>query len=142
MNYIYLLDTNIVSELTKMPRSVKVEQSVARNSNHSVLSSITWYELLVGMNRKDEGKGKEMLRYFYYNFVAKQFEILPYTSIIADVNAKIFADMVKMGKTPQLADSMIAATAIVNNLTLVTRNEKDFEYIAELYPLKIENWFE
>lgn len=142
MSHLYLLDTNIVSELTKKPHSQKVEDAVFSNVENCVLSSISWYELLVGMNRKDEGKGKEMLRYFYYNYVSHEFSILPYTKEIADINAKVFAELVKMGKTPQLNDSMIAATAIAHSLTLVTRNVKDFMYIADVAPLKIENWFD
>lgn len=36
-------------------------------------------------------------------------------------------------------DLIIGVTAIVNNLTLVTDNKKDFKYLNKL---KIENWFE
>jgi len=36
---------------------------------------------------------------------------------------------------------MIAATALAHNMTLVTRNVKDFSNIAEITDLKIENWF-
>ena len=40
------------------------------------------------------------------------------------------------------AEEQIAATALAYNLILVTRNIKDFEGIAEFFPLKLENWFE
>lgn len=42
----------------------------------------------------------------------------------------------------QLRRLKIAATALANDLILVTRNTKDFEPIAKITPLKLENWFE
>ena len=39
-------------------------------------------------------------------------------------------------------DTLIAATAIADNLILVTRNTADFKAISEVSPLMLENWFE
>ncbi len=107
----------------------------------SAISVITWYELIRGFLNKPEGKSKEFLKRFYYNDILKNMDILPYVINVADVNSFINSRLVAMGKTPSLPDSMIASTAIANNLTLVTRNLKDFQFIADILPLRIENWF-
>lgn len=39
-------------------------------------------------------------------------------------------------------DAQIASVAIANNLILVTRNQKDFEPIATVSTLMLENWFQ
>ncbi len=57
-------------------------------------------------------------------------EILPISSIVID-QAVILRQQKKMG----LGDSIVAATAIEHNLTLVTRNIKDFTWIADLKTL-------
>ena len=53
----------------------------------------------------------------------------------------IFGKLAIIGKKPPIQDSMIAATALAHNMTLVTRNVKDFSNISEITGLKIENWF-
>ena len=58
--------------------------------------------------------------------------------ILSDIRQRLESK----GKRAPLADAMIAATAIADNLILVTRNVKDFESIREVSSLMIENWCE
>ncbi len=51
----------------------------------------------------------------------------------------MYAKLESEGKAAPYQDSQIAATALAYNLILVTRNIKDFEGIAEFFPLKLEN---
>ena len=45
--------------------------------------------------------------------------------------------LLKIGKTTQIFDLLIASVAVINNLTLITRNRKHYENISNL---KIEEW--
>ena len=102
-------------------------------------NSNQWHYLYESARWRRESK--EFLKRFYYNDILKSMDILPYVINVADVNSYVNSRLVAMGRKPSLPDSMIAATAIANNLTLVTRNVKDFQQIADIMPLKIENWF-
>ena len=59
----------------------------------------------------------------------------------AVIHANIQAKMEQLGNSVPYDDSMIAATALANNMTLVTRNTKHFECIAREFGLQLENWF-
>lgn len=70
-------------------------------------------------------------------FLANLFvKWLPASWILSDIRQRLESK----GKRAPLADAMIAATAIANNLILVTRNVKDFESIREVSSLLIEDW--
>jgi tRNA(fMet)-specific endonuclease VapC len=61
------------------------------------------------------------------------------TNPAARVHAEFRAQLEKTGITLSFVDSQIAAIAIVNGLTLVTRNVTDYQAIPHL---KMENWFD
>ena len=65
--------------------------------------------------------------------------ILPYGQGAADWFATQRAILKKTGKMAAYADGEIAAIAVVNNLTLVTRNLNDF---CDYQNLLLDNWFE
>jgi len=138
---IYLLDTNIVSELSKSKPNENVIKLEKQFHDESCLSVITYFELRSGIYAiKDNARATKLLDFFETNIVNK-YEILDYTKTIADINLMIFGKLAITGKKPPIQDSMIAATALAHNMTLVTRNVKDFSNIAEITDLKIENWF-
>jgi tRNA(fMet)-specific endonuclease VapC len=64
---------------------------------------------------------------------------LPYDERAATWHAIERDRLTKQGKTPPHLDSQIAAIAVVNRLTLVTRNVADFDAFQDLL---IENWFD
>ncbi len=66
------------------------------------------------------------------------FPIIDITSDVMDVFGKIKAHVQKIGKTTDDMDLLIAATAIANEMTLVTHNTKHFENIPNL---KQTDWF-
>ena len=65
-----------------------------------------------------------------------------FRSKYSDLQSDMFAVLTKNGTPLPYQDAQIAATAMANDLVLVTRNVKDFAAIQEYFPLKIENWFE
>ena len=139
---IYLLDTNIVSEPSKLAPNKNVLQKITDNLEYSCISSVTWAEILSGIKSMTDGKRKTCLFDYYIESVQKQFEILPFDASAANIYSDLYEQLKTKGSPAQKFDLMIASIAISNNLILVTRNVSDFKDIVENSNLMIENWFE
>ena len=139
---IYLLDTNIISEPTKVNPAENVIQKLAENLEYSCISSLTWAESLSGVKQLPEGKRKTGLFDFLIENVQKMYEIIPFDASCASIYSDIAQKLKEKGKPVPQFDMFIASTAIANNLILVTRNTADFEPISKASNLMIENWFE
>ena len=127
----YLLDTNICIYFLKGQFELhrKIEEIGEENC---YLSEITIAELKFGA---ENSKQKEKNRKNNEEFLAK-FNILPVFPAL-DIYAKEKARLKSKGKIVDDFDLLIGATAIHNNLTLVTRNVKDF---VRLNKIRIEDW--
>ena len=121
----YLLDTNIVSELRRpRPHGAVLAwlEGVADSDLH--LSAVTIGEIQAGIEmtrEQDAAKAAEIE--VWLEQVAQTYNIL-------DMNADVFRAWAKlMHRKPGeiIEDAMIAATASVHGLTVVTRNISDFE---------------
>ena len=125
----YLLDTNVVSELRKKPGRIDANVLVWSESVHPLdqyLSVITLQELETGvllLDRHDTAQAKRF-RHWLEATVRPAFakRILPITQEIALRNAEFHVPDPRPYR-----DSLIAATALVHGLTVVTRNVSDFE---------------
>ncbi len=144
MSLIYLLDSNIVSEPTKPSPSQLVFDRLEKCTSNCSVSSVTLYEVVFGVLKMDDGNRKRRLMAYYQDLIFNKYvnQILPYDEKAAMINAHFDSVLRKRGYVTSTRDAMIAATALANNLTLVTRNIKDFKFIQEVTDLKIENWFE
>lgn len=138
----YLLDTNIISEPSKPEPNPQVLEKILENIEYSSICSVVWAEALSGIKCLQDGKRKEMLFDYITNQVQKLYEIIPFDDFAASIYSDLISRLKEKGKKTQKFDTMIAATAIANNLILVTRNVKDFKEIQEASNLMIENWFE
>lgn len=125
----YLLDTHVVSELRKVrsgradPNVAQWAESVEVGALH--LSVVSLMELEIGVRRalrRDAAQG-EVLRQWLDQAVTPAFEgrILPVTDAVARKAAEL-----QVPDPVPLADSLIAATALVHRITIVTRNFADF----------------
>ncbi len=139
---IYLLDTNIISEPTKLTPNEKVLQKLADNLEYSCISAVTWAEMLSGIKSLPEGKRKNGLIDYSIEYVQKQYEILSFDASAANIYSDLYERLKSKGSPAQRFDLMIASIAISNNLILVTHNVSDFSTIVENSNLMIENWFE
>ena len=140
MQPIYLLDTNILSEITKPNPNRNVVKKVMENKHISTIASVTFEEMLYGVKRLPASKKQSDLLSFNINFIQANYEIIPFDVHASWILSDIRQRLELKGKPAPLSDSMIAATAIANNLILVTRNVKDFESIREVSSLMIEDW--
>ena len=126
----YLLDTNVVSELRKV-RSGKADPQVGRwaqsvQASALYLSVITVQELELGIllkERRDPEQGR-VLRSWFEGQVLPAFagRLLPVTVAIARQCAAL-----NVPETKPERDGLIASTALVHDLTMVTRNVRDFQ---------------
>lgn len=126
----YLLDTNIISELRKAA-SGRANNGViiwAENVSPELLylSAISILELELGVlriERHDKRQGINLRRWLEEQVLMEfQHRILP----VDEAVARTCAHLHTLNPQPE-RDALIAATAQVYQLTLVTRNEKDFE---------------
>ncbi|HSX63244.1 MAG TPA: type II toxin-antitoxin system VapC family toxin [Pseudoxanthomonas sp.] len=126
----YLLDTNVISELRKV-RSGKADPNVARwadsvDAAELFVSAITIQELEIGIllaERKDAPKGA-ILRTWMNQHVLPAFSerILP-----VDVAVALRSAVLHVPEPRPVRDALIAATALVHGMPVVTRNVLDFE---------------
>lgn len=142
MQPIYLLDTNIVSEMTKPKPNKKVVEKILETQKLSMVSSVGFQEMLFGVKRLPICKKQQDLFSFAIDYIQGNYEILPFDIHASWILSDIRKRLEEKGKRAPVYDAMIAATAIANNLVLVTRNVKDFEDIKEVSALMVENWFE
>ena len=128
-----LCDTNIISELAR-PQPNNSVWKWANQHRHIQLSSITVDELYFGLSWKPNPR----IRLWLDSFIEDFCTILPVTAKIARLSGEMRGNLQIQGQTRTQADMLIAATAAVHDLTLVTRNVKDFE----LCGVKILNPFD
>ena len=122
----YLLDTNIISELGKPQPNPNIVNFV-RALDSAWLSIITVHELKYGLNLLPKGARRTQLTQSIEHFIEQYAAfILPLNDAEASTAANLRAKARKAGKPCHLADSLIAGTAKVHGLTVVTRNDKDF----------------
>lgn len=121
---LYLLDTNVVSELRKPCPHGAVVAWVDRTPDEDLhLSAVTLGELQAGVEiTREQDPDKAAQIEAWIDLVAQTWNVLP-------VDARVFRSWATlMHRRPEhlIEDALIAATAIVHHLTVVTRNTRDF----------------
>jgi toxin FitB len=126
----FLLDTNIPSELIRTRPDPRVGNWVYDQDEQSLyLSVVSIGELRRGFVTLPAGKRRsELERWFEHDLLPRfQGRILPITHSIADRWGGLDGRCQLKGTRLNTADGMIAATALEHELTVVTRNVKDFD---------------
>lgn len=117
-----LVDTNIISELLR-PRPNAAVQAWADRQGEFALAAVSVEESMYGLIRNRNAALLEA----YENLLSTRCSVLPMTKEIAHRAGTLRGDFSLRGMTRSQADMLIAATAQHHNLTLVTRNTRDFE---------------
>ena len=136
----FLLDTNVPSELTRSSPNARVSTWVgAQDSVSLYLSVVSVGEFRKGFCLLPQGRRRMQLEQWLEQFLLPLFgsRILPVTQSIANRWGVLSATCQVRGTPLNTADGMIAATALEHDLTLVTRNVKDF---AELRVDLLDPW--
>ena len=125
----FLLDTNIPSELTRQNSAIQVVRWLdAANDEELYFSAISLGEILRGITVLPLSKRRDGLQEWLDFTLRPWFEgrILPVTVPIAEGWGILSGERRLKGRPLKVADGLIAATALHHNLTIVTRNVRDF----------------
>ena len=125
----WLLDTNVVSEgVRKQPNSRVVNWIAAEPTSDTAISIVTLAELREGASTVQEEAKRDRFAKWIDTEIVDTFgnRTLPLTTEILIAWLDLSRKLRARGRTRDPADLLIAATARVHNLTLVTRNSRHF----------------
>ncbi len=124
-----ILDTNVVSELTKSLPDHQVKKWFGGQPLAQLfITSITIAEISYGLHRLPEGKRRAALEAAFNVSVVEAFKyrILSFDETAAHLYGEIMVHRKQLGRPLDVADGQIAAITLSKKATLVTRNVKDF----------------
>ena len=126
---VYLLDTNVVSELMRSAPEPAVEAWVAsRRAADMYFSAVGEAELRYGVAIMPVGRRRDALASAVDGLVREDFagRVLPFDSVAAQAYAEIAATRRRAGRPVCQADCQIAAVAQARGFAVATRNVRDF----------------
>jgi toxin FitB len=123
----YLLDTNVVCEATAKQPEERVLAWMDAHAQESFISSVSLGEIWKGLHRLPEGKRKKGLMQWAEG-IEQDFadQLLGLDTVTLKSWGKLYAQNEAKGFNMDVMDSLIAATALVHGLIVVTRNTSDF----------------
>lgn len=121
-----LLDTNVISELTRQRPAPPVVAFVASRDD-LWLSALVLHELELGLLLLPHGKRRDALRGALSDFMrGYEDRVLPVGGRAATWAARFRAEARRRGRALDLGDALMAGTARTHNLAVATRNVSDF----------------
>lgn len=124
-----LLDTNVLSEVQRPAPSAKVLAWLDTiDEDRAFISVASIAELRRGVALLEDGRRRTALAAWLAHDLPERFagRVLPIDHAVAERWGDLMAQSRRSGVALSVMDGFFAATALANNLTLVTRNVKDF----------------
>ncbi|MDR2801782.1 MAG: type II toxin-antitoxin system VapC family toxin [Prevotellaceae bacterium] len=123
-----LLDTSVLLETFRVKDKTKtLFFRLSEKDNNFSISTITYYEILVGSNNTQTN---------YWNNFLRFITIIPFDTDCAIKAVDIYKDLKRQNKLIELSDLTIAATALAKGLPIATNNTKHFGRIEHLEIVK------
>ena len=124
----YLLDTCVISELVKPTPNRKVVDWINELPSEALfLCAITIGEVRKGLTKLPDSKKKERLTLWLNTLLIEYNERIFFIDLMVCESWGVLQGNAEKAGTPMSTiDGLIAATAYTHNLTIATRNEKDF----------------
>jgi toxin FitB len=137
----YLLDTNIISNITKPSPSESLLAWMRERADEDLhISSLTVAEILRGICEKPAGNRRDELEAWFFGPEGPQGlfagRVLPFDEKAGLVWARLMANAKAKGRPRSALETIIAAIAEANDCVVVTDNEKDFPDIELVNPLR------
>lgn len=135
----WLLDTNIVSDaVQKTPHPAIARWFSVQHDQSLFISSLTLAEIARGILEAPPATRRARLAAWFAGSEgpASLFagRILPFDAAAAEIWASLMADGKRKGRPRDALDTIIAATAVANDCTVVTRNVRDFQGVPVFDP--------
>jgi predicted nucleic acid-binding protein len=122
----FLVDANVLSEPTKPQPYLPVVDWLRRNERELVIDPIVLGELRFGILLLPKGKRRERLER-WFDVGVRGLHCLPWNAATGLRWAQLLAKLRASGTAMPIKDSLVAATALAHDLTVVTRNRVDFD---------------
>lgn len=136
----YLLDTNIISNITKPTPSESLLAWMADQKDDDLfIASLTVAEIRCGVLEKPSGKRRDELETWFAGPEGPQMlfagRVLPFDEKAGLIWARLMANGRAKGRPRSALDTIVAAVAEANDCVVVTDNEKDFFDIEIVNPI-------
>jgi predicted nucleic acid-binding protein len=125
----YLVDANVLSEPTRPAPDAGVVDWLRQHEREVAIDPIILGEIRFGIHLVPAGRRRRRLERWFDEGVANVV-CLPWEAGTGLRWAKLLADLRAAGQSMPIKDSLIAATALVHGLTVVTRNTRDFRWVG------------
>ena len=137
----YLLDTNIISNVTKpAPSEALVAWMAERADEDMFISSLTIAEIRRGVLERPAGKKRRELESWFTGPEGPQAlfagRVLPFDETAALIWARLMAEGTATGRPRSALDMIVAAIAEANDCIVVTDNERHFAGVETVNPLR------
>ena len=128
MSKAWLRDTCVFSEFSRKEPDAAVLRWIRQHASHCAMAAVTVAELSHGIERLAPGRQRNQLQ-VWFDALCRQYSdrILGTDEAVWRAFGRLKASLEAVGRPKEDFDVLIAATAAVHQLTLVTRNTRHFE---------------